>query len=225
MDKKQLEDMDNSFNETDFRQYLLMLQEAINRMASNSSSCKNWTLTIVAALLALCASADELCNYIYISVLPVIMFWGLDFYYLLQEKKFRNHQKTFVSCYSKNNSWKDIIYSFDYKLTRPQEGDRIKTHCFKSYSLVLFYPIIIILIVLLSFFINSKGPQQVQDLQTPLEQMVIKQDSIMKAVKTLTDKYKPIQVESKSFHNSSFFQADNVDSVHVIVNKGIPSVE
>lgn len=32
------------------------------------------------------------------------------------------------------------------------------------------------------------------------------------------------KVESKDTHNSSFFQADSVDSVHVIVNKGISSV-
>ena len=51
-------------DKTDVHQYLQMLQDTINRMSSNSSNCKNWSLTIVAALLALCVSVNELHGYL-----------------------------------------------------------------------------------------------------------------------------------------------------------------
>lgn len=41
------------FKEDDIRQHLMMQQDIINRMANNSSNCKAWLITIVAALTAL----------------------------------------------------------------------------------------------------------------------------------------------------------------------------
>jgi hypothetical protein len=68
-------------DKSDVQQYLQMIQDTINRMSSNCSNCKNWALTIVTALLALCVSVIELHGYLYVSIIPVFMFWGLDLYY------------------------------------------------------------------------------------------------------------------------------------------------
>lgn len=68
--------------------HLELIQEVITRMNTNSFQIKGWSITIVAALLAVFASTkNEL--FILVSILPVIFFWFLDSYYLMQERKFR----------------------------------------------------------------------------------------------------------------------------------------
>lgn len=53
----------HNFSEEDDRQYISLLQENINRMASNSANCKTWLVTILAALLAIQISLQELRVY------------------------------------------------------------------------------------------------------------------------------------------------------------------
>lgn len=68
--------------------HLEFVQSVITRMNANSFQIKNWAITIVAALLAIFASTkNEL--FILVSLFPVIVFWLLDTYYLMQERKFR----------------------------------------------------------------------------------------------------------------------------------------
>ena len=68
--------------------HLEFVQAVITRMNTNSFQIKGWTITIVAALLAIFASTkNEL--FILVSLFPVIVFWFLDTYYLTQERKFR----------------------------------------------------------------------------------------------------------------------------------------
>lgn len=202
-------------DKTDVQQYLQMIQDTINRMSSNSSNCKNWALTIVAALLALCVSVNELHDYLYISTIPVFMFWGLDFYYLLQENKFRKHEVEFIKRYSiKDNTWKDLLYSFNISIPQTNKSCALKWHCFKSYSVSLFYPVIIIFICLLSCFIGNRESQKAQDFQTPLQQIEIRQDSIINAMKSFTD---------NSSQNDSFSQIDDNACLPVSGNKDVPN--
>ena len=68
--------------------HLEFIQTVITRMNTNSFQLKGWSITIVTALLAIFASTkNEL--FIIVSLLPVIVFWFLDTYYLMQERKFR----------------------------------------------------------------------------------------------------------------------------------------
>lgn len=68
--------------------YLEMIQSVISRMASNSFKLKGWAVTLVAGVFALAAKdANEL--YCLIAYIPVVVFWGLDAYYLEQEKLYR----------------------------------------------------------------------------------------------------------------------------------------
>lgn len=79
---------------------------------------------------------------------------------------------------------------------------------------------VISIIIGIVFYNYKPKTEQVQQLEDPLRELVLKQEAISKTLDSLTVKYKPVQVESKSFHNSSFFQADNVDSVQINVVKG-----
>lgn len=68
--------------------HLEFIQGIINRMNSNSFSIKGWTITIVSALLALYANSSNV-TYIFIAIMPTILFWFIDAYYLRQERRFR----------------------------------------------------------------------------------------------------------------------------------------
>ena len=70
------------------RFHLEMIQGVINRMASNSFMLKGWAVTLVAGIFALAAKdADKL--YFIITYVPILVFWGLDAFYLRQERLYR----------------------------------------------------------------------------------------------------------------------------------------
>lgn len=61
------------------------IQRVIERQANNSFKIKGWTVTlVVVALIFRSADIQLIAAYI-----PLIGFWGLDSYYLTQEKRYR----------------------------------------------------------------------------------------------------------------------------------------
>lgn len=78
------------FDKEDIRQHLQMQQDIINRMATNSSNCKTWLITIVAALTALQITRDEITSYGWLIPILCVMFWYLDSFYLGLEKVHRD---------------------------------------------------------------------------------------------------------------------------------------
>ncbi|HBO6814366.1 hypothetical protein P3818_09685 [Pseudomonas aeruginosa] len=68
--------------------HLTFVQGVISRMAANSFLVKGWTIALVAALLAI--GADKFTfSYLIIVLVPVILFWWLDAFYLHQETLYR----------------------------------------------------------------------------------------------------------------------------------------
>ena len=65
-----------------------LIENVIERMEKNSFMLKSWTMTLVVAICAL-SSQDSNAKFIIVAFLPIILFWVLDSYYLLQERKFR----------------------------------------------------------------------------------------------------------------------------------------
>ncbi|MGB2959578.1 MAG: hypothetical protein WBD30_11890, partial [Bacteroidota bacterium] len=68
--------------------HLQIAQSVIQRMASNSSSCKAWCITLVSAILVIVAGKTD-SQYALIAVIPTILFLVLDTYYLALENGFR----------------------------------------------------------------------------------------------------------------------------------------
>ena len=68
--------------------HLELIQAVITRMAQNSFGLKGWSVVLVAALLAL-ASTETDARLAALALFPALMFWGLDAYYLQQERLFR----------------------------------------------------------------------------------------------------------------------------------------
>ncbi len=68
--------------------HLEFLQAVISRMAGNSFLLKGWSVTLVGALLALTVDAPGPWPAA-VALLPAMTFWGLDGYFLAQERLFR----------------------------------------------------------------------------------------------------------------------------------------
>ena len=68
--------------------HLEVIQGVIGRMAQQSFLLKGWAVTLVAAVIAFAAS-DGKESVAFLALLPALVFWGLDGYYLWQERLFR----------------------------------------------------------------------------------------------------------------------------------------
>jgi len=75
--------------------YLSILQSVINRMASNSTSCKTWCITLVSAILVVVADKSK-PDYALLAMIPTLLFFFLDAYYLGLERGFRDLYNKFI---------------------------------------------------------------------------------------------------------------------------------
>lgn len=90
----------------DVVKHLDIVQAVIARMANNSFLLKGWSITLVAALFAL-AEKDSNINFAVLALFPALSFWGLDAFYLRQERLFR--QLYADICSSINSESSDLI--------------------------------------------------------------------------------------------------------------------
>lgn len=68
--------------------HLELIQGVISRLAENSFLLKGWNVTLVAALFALAAQGTDI-TFAFIAPFAALAFWGLDAYYLRQERLYR----------------------------------------------------------------------------------------------------------------------------------------
>jgi len=68
--------------------HLEFIQDVITRMNANSFQMKGWMVAIVSALLAVYASTGN-NRFVLVAIVPAVIFWFLDTYYLTEERKFR----------------------------------------------------------------------------------------------------------------------------------------
>lgn len=203
----------------DVRQYLQMLQDIINRMASNSSNCKAWAITIFTAMSALMIGVEVIRQWMWIILCPIVLFYFLDAYYLGLENDFRNLEASFIKKLRASEDCSTCVYDFNFTHADGYlKGENLNKGLKSTATWPLYSTLAAISIALCIVFANSpKKNNNVQNLEEPLRQLVIKQDSIAHAVNAFIEKYEPVIVESKSYNNSSFFRANNVDSVKVKV--------
>lgn len=68
--------------------HLEFIQGIVNRLATNSFLLKGWSVVLIAALFALAANQANQ-QFVALAYFPAIVFWGLDGYFLWQERLFR----------------------------------------------------------------------------------------------------------------------------------------
>lgn len=113
--------------------HLELVQGVINRMANNSFMLKGWTVTLVAGVFVL-AEKDTDKLYFLVAYVPILVFWGLDAYYLRQERLYR-------SLYDKVRQMVEDKIDFSLKATSKEfDNDRHKyTNCLLSLTEFWFY--------------------------------------------------------------------------------------
>ena len=130
--------------------HLEMIQGIINRMAKNSFALKGWAVTLVAGVFAL-ASKDADKLFCLIAYAPILIFWGLDSYYLLQERLYR-------ALYNKirNVAEEQVDFDMNTKLPEFKSAKNTWISCVASKTEMLFYIPLALLstgIVLLTYFL------------------------------------------------------------------------
>ncbi|MGL4498300.1 MAG: hypothetical protein ACRCU2_04480 [Planktothrix sp.] len=124
--------------------HLSIMQNVIQRMASNSASCKTWCITIVSAILVVVADKDNNSNYAWIALLPTLIFAFLDTCYLALEKGFRNSYNEFVTKLHTGNLTVQELY-----IVKKKEGFALLIFkSIQSFSIWGFYFPLIVLIIL-----------------------------------------------------------------------------
>lgn len=122
------------FNDNNVK-HLEFIQSNIARMNQCSFQMKGWMVAIVSALLALYASSvDSITGegtkmYIFVAIVPTVIFWVLDSYYLQQERKFRGVYndlidaeerkkiKLFQMPLDRYNGWKYCLFNVMISIT------------------------------------------------------------------------------------------------------------
>lgn len=138
--------------------HLGFIQNVISRMGSNSFLLKGWSVTLVAALFVL-SSKDSNTNFVFIALLPAIVFWILDGFFLSTEKQFRTY-------YDKVGKDEIISDQFIIDLTLLNDGKKLTVKqkiiswlkAAFSFTLVAFHGIILITVigVMIKFSSTSK---------------------------------------------------------------------
>lgn len=114
--------------------YLEMIQGIINRMAGNSFALKGWAVTLISGIFVL-AGKDTDKMYFLVAYIPVVVFWLLDAYYLLQERLYRAlYEKV-----SRINNEKDIDFSLKATSNEFESDKNCFCSCLFSKTILGFY--------------------------------------------------------------------------------------
>ena len=70
--------------------HLDMIQVVVARHAQNSFAVRGWSVTVVSAVFAVAVTQDQAPSAtVLVALAPTLIFWGLDAYYLWNERLFR----------------------------------------------------------------------------------------------------------------------------------------
>lgn len=132
--------------------HLEMILDVVNRMASNSFALKGWAVTLVAGIFALQGIETSDLRYA-IAFVPIIIFWGLDAFYLSKERAYRSLYKH-VSGLDEAN----IDFDMDISISACQNSKNKFWNCVMSPTELFFYlPLLILVtaIILITAFYGT----------------------------------------------------------------------
>jgi len=119
------------------RKHLEFIQAIISRMAGNLFFLRGWTITLIAALLALLSKGNNSNYIIYFLIVLTLVFWILDGYFLSQERLFR-------ALYNHVRGLKEEEIDFSMNISRYKEYKKntLVYSMFSSTLLVFYLPLI-----------------------------------------------------------------------------------
>ncbi|OYQ79404.1 hypothetical protein B9T19_06425 [Ignatzschineria sp. F8392] len=132
--------------------HLGFLQDIISRLSDKSSTCKNWCITLTSAFILLSLRLENGSKYMFLSCIPIVVFFLLDSYYLYLERCFKKIYDSFVRKLHKGELKKDDIYL----ISRQSQGCLSCTEMGRamlSPSVIIFYlPLCMIVFVVMIFY-------------------------------------------------------------------------
>lgn len=130
------------------RAHLTIEQSVIQRMAGNSASCKSWCVTLVSAILVVIADKDKPAL-AYLGVLPTLVFFVLDAYYLGLERMFRNSNMDFLKKLHEKRIMPDDLF-----IIKPiGDQTRILLESMLSFSVLHFYGGLLLTILMIKWIV------------------------------------------------------------------------
>ena len=151
----------NDFNMENYRHYIDLLQENINRMAANSANCKTWLVSIVSALFVVQAAIKDITCIFLIAILPIVLFYLLDSYYLGLEKRFikletkliehikMKREEDYEDMYNLNPQTVENVFNCTWK-----NDFRYTWKSMKSFSTLPFYGMLLLFVVAVFLYIK-----------------------------------------------------------------------
>ena len=131
--------------------HLEFIQGVVSRLASASFQMKGWSVVLVSALLVL-GTQVGLFRLGLVSLIPILVFWGLDGYFLSQERLFRK-------LYDQVRQEKNIDFSMDVVGLRRDgrfwSGDWCSA--VRSRTLLSFYGMLALLVALAAVIVDGVG--------------------------------------------------------------------
>lgn len=130
--------------------YLNILQGIITRLANNSANCKTWCISLVSAILVVIADKNK-PNYAWIALIPIVLFFLLDSYYLGQERSFRDIYNKFISDLHSGDVETDRLF-----VLKPLKGMNVVNSLFASslsFSVYPFYLTLVLTVIIARFLI------------------------------------------------------------------------
>ena len=128
---------------------IVLIQDIIKRMASNSFMIKGWAVTLVVATLLLKGSKHQ----VLIAFIPLFVFWFLDAYFLWQERLYRKLYDWVV-----DNRLKTDEYLLSMNAYRFKDKVQSKLRIMFSITLCSFYGSIAVLTLVYTIYLfKNKG--------------------------------------------------------------------
>lgn len=98
-----------TFDSPAVQSYLTILQDVIGRMASNSAASKTWCIALVSAIIVVTADKGQ-TRLVLIALVPVVILFFLDAYYLGLERQFRERYNVFIDKLHRNTAEVDDVF-------------------------------------------------------------------------------------------------------------------
>lgn len=124
-----------------------LIQDCIKRMANNSFLLKGWAISLIGIIVAL---ADKEINKIFLGVVTLIIaiiFWILDAYFLRIERMYRKMYDWVIN--ERIAGRESCLYNLNPYRFEKDVGNLLKVMF--SYTLALFYGLMLLIIVLFLF--------------------------------------------------------------------------
>lgn len=119
------------------RKHLEFIQGVITRMAGNLFFLRGWTITLIAALLALFIKDTNSGYFNYFILAFIFIFWILDSYFLSQERLFKD-----LYNYVRKLKEEEIDFSMDTSEYKKYKKNTFVYAMFSPTLLIFYLPLI-----------------------------------------------------------------------------------